>query len=132
MPNEIENGNQPIVLAGLAISVDAVFMTKEQARALHEPGGLFESVTTSRILICEDGDTIARLLGAVAHDLAQVPNLGEAWLDRHTSDELVVTQLPRRRYVMRSTSGYSPYGPAHHRRWPQLRSNRPHLRNRKE
>ncbi len=130
MPDESEVNDPAVEIAGLVVNVHVTFMTKEQARALHEPGGLFESVTTSRVLICDDSGTIARLLEVVAHDLAQVPNLGEAWLDRLTFDELVVTQLPRRRYVMRSTSGYSPYGPAHHRRWPWLRSNRPHTRNR--
>lgn len=124
-----ENPNPPIVLAGL-VEVQVVFMTKEQAHALHEPGGLFESVATSRVLICDDSGTIAGLLEAVAHDLTQVPDLGEAWLDHLSFVEPVVTQPPCRKFVMRSTSGYSPYGPAHHRRWPQLRSNRPHTRNR--
>lgn len=129
MPDN-ENPNPSIVLAGLVVNVHVTFMTEAQARALHEPGGLFESVTTSRVLICDDGETIARLLEAVSHDLTQVPDLGEAWLDHLSFVEPVVTQLPCRKFVMRSTSGYSPYGPAHHRRWPLLRSNRPHTRNR--
>lgn len=124
-----ENSNPPMVLAGL-VEVQVVFMTEAQARALHEPGGLFESVATSRVLICDDSGTIARLLEAVAHDLTQVPGLGEAWLDHLSFVEPVVTQPPCRKFGMRSTSGYSPYGPAHHRRWPQLRSDLPYTRNR--
>ncbi len=130
MPNESEVKDPAVGIAGLVVNVHVKFMTEAQVRALHEPGGLFESVATSRVLICDDSGTITRLLEAVAHDLTQVPDLREAWLDHLSFVEPVVTQLPCRKFVMRSTSGYSPYGPAHHRRWPQLRSNRPHTRNR--
>ncbi len=127
-----ENDQDPavVVTAGLAVHVGVVFMTVEQARALREPGALFERVPTNRVLICDDSDAIARLLKAVAGDLDQCPDLGEPRLDNLTIDEPAVTLLSRTKRVMPSISGYSPYGPAHHRRWPRQRSNRPHTRNR--
>lgn len=126
-----ENDQDPavVVTAGLAVHVGVVFLTDEQADSLREPGALFERVTTSRVLICDDS-TIARLLKAVAGDLDQCPDLGELRLNNLTFVEPAVTLLSRTKRVMRSTSGYSPYGPAHHRRWPWHRSNRPHTRNR--
>ncbi len=129
MIDENDQGPAVVVTAGLVVNVGVVFMTVEQARALREPGAPFESVPTSRVLVCDDS-TIARLLKAVACDLNQCPDLGEPRLDNLTIDEPAVTLLSRTKRVMPSISGYSPYGPAHHRRWPWQCSNRPHTRNR--
>ncbi len=127
-----ENDQDPavVVTAGLAVHVGVVFLTDEQADSLREPGALFGRVSTGRVRIFADSDAIAQLLEAVAGDLDQCPDLGELRLDNLTFVEPAVTVLSRTKRVMRSTSGYSPYGPAHHRRWPWHRSNRPHTRNR--
>ncbi len=127
-----ENDRDPtvVVTAGLTVYVGVVFITEEQAHALREPGALFERVPTGHVRICEDSDAIARLIEAVVNDLDQCPDLGELRLDNLTFVEPAVTLLSRTKRVMRSTSGYSPYSPAHHRRWPWHRSNRPHTRNR--
>ncbi len=124
-----ENDQDPtvVVMAGLVIDLQMVFLSDEQVQALEGPGGLFETGFEGFVM---DDEAIRRMLRA----LETQPRFSEGGLeltfDANPQSWSVIEPV---RFGTRSqprVTGFSSYGPPHFRRWPRLRSNRPHLRNR--